>query len=83
MAKEQENDLLTIHVNVNITPATIQAIVGHAKRMASQTAEGTFHIDTAEFVSAMISRFLREKDFESYAQDENNYSQASVADSDA
>ena len=73
MTDQHENDLLSIHVNVHITSATIKAIVSHAKRMASQTAKGTFHIDTADFVSAMISRFLKEKDFESYAQDENNY----------
>lgn len=83
MPNQQESDLLNIHVNVHITPATIQAIVGHAKRMANQTPQGSFHIDTAEFVSAMISRFLKEKDFESYAQDANNYSPPPTAGPDA
>ena len=83
MTEQQENELLSIHVNVHITPATIKAIVGHAKRTASQTAKGTFHIDTADFVSEMISRFLKEKDFESYAQDENNYALSAVDEPDA
>jgi hypothetical protein len=82
MAKQQQKELLSIHVNVQITPATLQAIVGHAKRLASETAKGTFHIDTADFVSAMISHFLDEKNFESYAHDEKNYPQPPVVDPD-
>jgi len=82
MAEQQQKDLLTIHVNVQITPTTLQAIVGHAKHLASQTARGTFHIDTADFVSAMISHFLDKKDFESFARDENNYHLPPVTGSD-
>lgn len=73
MVEPQENDLLSIHVNIHISPHALQAIVGHAKRLAKHCAQGIVPIDTADFVSAMISRFLAEKDFESYAKDESNY----------
>lgn len=73
MGQEQENELLSIHVNIQITPQALQSIVGHAKRLVGRTAEGTVRIDTADVVSAMISRFLVEKNFEAYAQDESHY----------
>ena len=82
MVEPQEKDLLNIHVNIRITPHTLQAIVGHAKRLAKQSAQGIFPIDTADFVSALISRFLEEKDFESYARDDNNYAPPPTVDTD-
>ena len=66
-------DTLNIHVNVQITAETLQAIVANAKRMAQQETQEMFCVDTADHVSAMISRFLEEKDFESYVRDAGNY----------
>lgn len=67
------NDKLTIHVNVEISAASLQAIVANAKRMASKDAQGICRIDTADQVSLMISRFLDEKDFDRYVLDVGNY----------
>ena len=80
MGQEKKKDLLNIHVNIQITPLALQSIVGHAKRLAGRTAEGTVRIDTANFVAAMISRFLEEKDFEAYAQEESHYKRLVEAD---
>jgi hypothetical protein len=67
------DDKLSVHVNVEITVDTLQAIVANAKRTAPKAANGTYHVDTADYVSAMISRFLMEKDFESYVMNIDNY----------
>ena len=67
------NDKLTIHVNIEISTAALQAIVANAKRMAAKDSEGICRIDTADQVSLMISRFLDEKDFDRYVLDVGNY----------
>ena len=67
------NDKITIHVNVEISPAALQAIVANAKRIATRDAAGIYHVDTADQVSAIISRFLDEKDFDNYVLDLGNY----------
>ena len=70
---EYSNDKLTVHVNVEISPSALQAIVANAKHTAPKDANGTYHVDTAEYVSAMINRFLVEKDFDSYVMNIDNY----------
>lgn len=67
------DDKLSVHVNVEITADALQAIVANAKRTAPKGANGTYHVDTADYVSAMISRFLVEKDFDSYVMNIENY----------
>jgi hypothetical protein len=59
-------DKIRIHVNVEITAAALQTIVSHAKHLARRNENGILCIDTADQVSEMISRFLEEKDFESF-----------------
>jgi hypothetical protein len=36
-------------------------------------AKGHYRVDTADLVSHMVSRFLLERDFESYVKDISNY----------
>jgi mannitol-specific phosphotransferase system IIBC component len=67
------DDKLSVHVNVQITAATLQSIVSNAKRIATRDANGSYRIDTADQVSIMITRFLDEKDFETYVKDIDNY----------
>ncbi len=64
---------LTVHVNVDMTAASLKAIVENAKRIARPDEKGFYHIDTADKVSEMISRFLQENDFEAYAKNIENY----------
>ncbi len=65
---------LLVRAHVEVTPEALQAIVQTAKEMAGPDEKGVYHVDTAEMVSEMISKFLREKDFEAYVQDVGNYS---------
>ena len=62
------HDKLCIRVNIEITAAALQAIVAYAKQAAQKNSQGSYHIDTADQVSEMITRFLEEKDFEGYTR---------------
>lgn len=76
MSVQADNDLLKIHINVDIKASTLQTIVAHAKNTAPRIANGTVRVDTAEYVSVMISSFLKAKNFDAYVQDEANYPSA-------
>lgn len=66
-------ETIKIHVNIELTPPALQAVVENAKKIAGTDRRGVYTVDTAEKVSEMITRFLIEKDFESYAMDIGNY----------
>ncbi len=66
-------ETIKIHVNIELTPAALQAVVENAKEIAGADQRGVYKVDTAEKVSEMITKFLLEKDFESYAMDIGNY----------
>ncbi|MDM8523415.1 hypothetical protein QUF80_08595 [Desulfococcaceae bacterium HSG8] len=68
-----DSEAITVNVKVDITPASLQAIVENAKTIAGQNERGFYHVDTADKVSEMISRFLLENNFESYAKNIANY----------
>lgn len=70
---ENQGDKLLVNVNIEITAAALQAIVANAKRMAHRDPNGTYRVDTADQVSAIISRFLDTRDFEQFARDSANY----------
>lgn len=67
-------EIITVHVNIDLTAASLQAIVENAKKIAGYDAKGIYRVDTAEWVNKMVSRFLFENDFESYAKNIANYS---------
>ncbi|MDM8552693.1 hypothetical protein QUF72_21610 [Desulfobacterales bacterium HSG2] len=69
----ESKETLDVNVNVEITTETLQAIVANAKKIVGPNERGFYHIDTADKVSEMISRFLHENDFESYVKDIGNY----------
>lgn len=72
-AQDQPKDTITVNANIEITVESLQAIVSNAKTIASQNGENPTRVDTADKVSEIISRFLHEKDFESYATNIENY----------
>ncbi len=72
MSKPLE-DPLTIHINISIAPSTLKTIVNNAKAVFGKDPNGRYTIDTADLTSELISRFLVEKDFESYVKDTANY----------
>jgi len=67
-----QKDTLVVNVHVEITGAALQAIVENVKKIKGCDSDGVYRVDTAGKVSEVISRFLLEKDFESYAKDSRN-----------
>ena len=68
----ESKERITVHVNIEITVASLQAIVENAKKIAGRDEKGVYRVDTADKVSEMISHFLLEKDFEGYAKNIEN-----------
>ena len=69
----ESKDMITVHVNVEITVASLQTIVENVKRIAGRDENGVYRVDTADKVSEMISRFLFDNDFEGHVKDLDNY----------
>jgi hypothetical protein len=69
----QMKDTITVRAVVEMTPASLEAIVENAKKIAGRDERGRYRVDTADKVGEMISRFLLEKDFESYVKDIGNF----------
>jgi hypothetical protein len=69
----ESKDTITVNVNVEMTTASLQAIVENAKKVEGRNEKGVYRIDTADKVSEMISNFILENDFESYAKNIENY----------
>ena len=71
----ESKSTIAVRINVEMTPASLQAIVENAKKIAGTGDKGYYTVDTADKVGEMISRFLLEKDFESYVMNIENYEQ--------
>jgi len=71
-------DTITVRVNVKITPESLKTIVENAKKDVGMDQRGVYRVDTAGKVDEMISRFLLEKDFESYVKDTKNYKSPAI-----
>ncbi len=69
-----QSDTLSVHVNIQISASALQAIVANAKRTAPKSPDGTYRVDTADYVGTMVSRFLEDRDFDSFVMDIENYS---------
>ena len=71
----ESKNTLAVRVNVEMTPASLQAIVENAKKIAGTGDKGYYTVDTADKVGEMISRFLLEKNFEDFVMNIENYKQ--------
>lgn len=69
----ESSPLVNVHVNIEISAASLQAVVANAKRMAGADGRVGHRVDTADALAALISRFLQEKDFLAFARDMDNY----------
>jgi hypothetical protein len=69
----QSQDTISVNVVVEMTTASLKAIVKNAKRLSGRNAKGHYTVDTADSVSEMISRFLLERDFEAFVTNQKNY----------
>ena len=71
----EPGNTIAVRINVEMTPASLQAIVENAKKIAGTGDKGYYTVDTADKVGEMISRFLLEKDFEDFVTNIENYKQ--------
>ena len=69
----QLHNTITVRANVEMTTTALQAIVANAKAAAGKDEKGVYRVDTADKVSEMISRFLKEHDFESFVANPKNF----------
>lgn len=69
----ESSPLVRVHVNIELSAASLQAVVANSKKKAGTDEHGRYRVDTADALSAMISRFLLENDFEAFSQDIDNY----------
>lgn len=67
------NNVLRVNAHVDMTAASLEAIVKNAKGLQGPDENGIYRVDTAGKVSEMISRFLLEMNFEGYVKDIKNY----------
>jgi hypothetical protein len=61
-------EFITIRINVEITAASLQAIVENAKKVTGPNEKGFYRVDTAAWAGKVISDFLNNHDFEAYAK---------------
>ena len=54
------DELLTIHVSIDLTPAAISAVVANLKAIPGKSKKIRYSFGTAYKTSEMISRFLPE-----------------------
>ena len=66
-------DTIEVRAVVTMTTAALRTIVANAKALVGPDAKGHYRVDTADLVSHMVSRFLLERDFETYVNDISNY----------
>ena len=69
----ENTPLVRVHVNIELSAASLQAVVAHSKKKAGTDETGRYRIDTADALAALISKFLREKGFDEFARDVDNY----------
>lgn len=69
----EKKETLIVQANVEMTAASLQAIVENAKKITGPNEKGGYRVDTADKVSEMISRFLLENDFENFVKNVDNY----------
>lgn len=69
----ENSPLVRVHVNIEISAASLQAVVANAKKRAPAVEKGRYRVDTADALATLISTFLQVKGFEEFARDVNNY----------
>lgn len=60
-------DHLQIRAKIEVAPGAVEAVVEQSRKIKGKKG------DTADLLYQMISKFLEEKDFESYVKNPDNY----------
>jgi len=69
----ENSPMVRVHVNIELSAASLQAVVANSKKQAGTDDKGRYRVDTADALAALISAFLQEKNFEAFARDADNY----------
>lgn len=69
----ETSPVVRVHVNIELTADALQAVVANSKQKAGPDQNGRYRVDTADALSELISKFLKEKDFNAFARDVANY----------
>lgn len=69
----ESSPLVRVHVNIELSAASLQAVVANTKKNAGTDEHGRYQVDTADSLAALISKFLQKKDFEEFSKDIANY----------
>ncbi len=69
----QPEDTISVNVVIEMTTASLKAIVENAKHLSDRNEKGHYTVDTADKVGEMVSRFLLENDFEHFVTTPENY----------
>lgn len=69
----ESSPLVRVHVNIELSAASLQAVVANSKKRAEPDENGCFRVDTADALAALISTFLRKKGFEEFTRNVDNY----------
>ena len=69
----ESNPSVKVHVNIELSAASLQAVVAHSKKKAGKDENGRYRVDTADALADLISKFLRDKGFDEFARDMENY----------
>ena len=69
----ESSPMVRVHVNIELSAASLQAVVTNSKKKAGPDEKGRYRVDTADALASLISTFLREKDFDTFARDVENY----------
>jgi hypothetical protein len=69
----ENEQLVRVHVNIEISAAALKAVVAHSKQKAGTDDSGHYRVDTADALAALISKFLQNKNFDQFAADIDNY----------
>ncbi|ACN14783.1 hypothetical protein HRM2_16750 [Desulforapulum autotrophicum HRM2] len=70
---EEEKDMVTVQVNLDITVESLKTVVANAKAVAGKDDRGVYRVDTADKLGEIISQFLMTADFQRFAADLKNY----------
>jgi hypothetical protein len=69
----ESSPLVRVHVNIELSAASLQAVVANAKKKTGADKRGRYRVDTADVLSDLISNFLQENGFDAFARDVDNY----------
>ncbi len=76
--RPKTQETVTVHVNIDIPVDALQAIVAIAKEKAGKNEKGHYRVDTADKVGEIVTKFLLQTDFVSFASDPAHYADGPV-----